>query len=293
MRIATYYDDHRRVGRNDGGPLYVTHNLKKLGHEVLHLIPDAKRLNGFGKFDLNVWCDWGEDGLGNVIDYKPIDVPMPGIYWAGDTHLGYEYRLARAKKVQEDGGTVFCAQQEAVEQFSRDGVFAHLLPHAVEPDAYPKVSAIKSFDVGFIGHVNSEIRIDFLDRMFKEFPNFFFGKRLFEEAASMYGRCRIVLHQSIKSDLAMRPFEVMATSSFLLCNSVPMLHDLFEDGKHLVTFSSFDEAVDKARYYLNHEDEREKIAQAGHEEVMAKHTYRHRVEKILETIKEKELITCP
>ena len=83
----------------------------------------------------------------------------------------------------------------------------------------------------------------------------------------------------------MRIFEALSTGSFLLTNWIPTLGDLFEDGKHLVTYKTLDEMVEKAKYYLEHEEEREKIAKAGYEEFIAKHTYRHRIEKILDIIK--------
>ena len=83
----------------------------------------------------------------------------------------------------------------------------------------------------------------------------------------------------------MRVFETLSTGSFLLTNWLPTLGDLFEDGEHLVTYKTLDEMVEKARYYLEHEDEREKIAKAGYDEFISKHTYQHRIEKILEIIK--------
>jgi spore maturation protein CgeB len=53
----------------------------------------------------------------------------------------------------------------------------------------------------------------------------------------------------------------------------------------LVTYKTLDEMVEKAKYYLEHDNEREKIAKSGYEEFISKHTYRHRIEKILEIIK--------
>lgn len=295
LRCAVYYDDIRRIGRNDGAPMYVWNVLKnQMGHDAHHLIPSAEWLKGWGKFDLNFWIDWGEDALGGIIDYEPIPTPMPGIYWASDTHLGFDYRLSRARQTHQDGGHVFCMQKRAVEEFAAAGVPALWVPHAAEPKAYPKITAIKDYDVCFIGNINSQNRIEFLDRMFKAFPNFFFGRRVFEEAAAVFGRTKVVLHHSIRDDIAMRVFETLATGSFLLCNEIPTLSELFQDGVHLATFKTLDEAVEKAKYYLAHEDERERIAKAGYEEVIAKHTYRHRVERILETVglKDKELVTC-
>ncbi len=125
--------------------------------------------------------------------------------------------------------------------------------------------------------------------MFKEFPNFFYGKRLFEEAAEIFSQSKIVLNISIKDDVNMRVFEALSTGSFLLTNELPTLPILFQDGVHLATYRSLDEAVEKARYYLAHDAEREKIAEAGYREFIGKHTYEHRLKKVLEIVQAKDL----
>lgn len=140
---------------------------------------------------------------------------------------------------------------------------------------------------------NGITRVDALDRLFKEFPNFYYGSRhpgypeknLFEDAAKKFSMSKVVFNITIKDDINMRTFETLSTGSFLLTNWIPTLGDLFEDGKHLVTYKTLDEMVEKTKYYLEHGDEREKIAKAGHEEFIAKHTYKHRVEKVLEIVK--------
>jgi spore maturation protein CgeB len=46
--------------------------------------------------------------------------------------------------------------------------------------------------------------------------------------------------------------------------SEPLSHnDFFVPGKHFIEFRDANELVNKARYYLEHEDERNEIAQAG------------------------------
>jgi hypothetical protein len=291
MRLAIYYDNI--TGRNDGNPLYVWNALKRMQEasdgkvvEVDHLAPMANVID-YGKYDTHIWVDWGEDALKSLITYPMIDCPRPNIYWASDTHLGYDYRLEMAKKFDH----VFVAQKRAVEEFKRDGVEAEWLPHAFEPLAYPKFElASKKYDVGFIGHINSENRIDALDRLFKEFPNFFYGQRLFEEAAEKFCESKIVFNISMLDDLNMRTFEAMGTGSFLLTNWIPTIEEVFEDGKHLVLYRSLDEMVDKAKWYLAHDSERERIALAGYEEVMAKHTIQHRVDRMLEVANKKLLV---
>ncbi len=288
MRIAIYYDNV--TGRNDGNPLYVWNALKRMQEqgklEVDHLAPMAN-VDMFGKYDANIWVDWGEDGLTGLIPYPMIDCPRPNIYWASDTHLGFDYRLNMAKKFDH----VFVAQKRAVEEFAAQGVQAEWLPHAFEPQAYPRMElASKKYDISFVGHINSENRIDALDRLFKEFPNFFYGQRLFEDAAEKFCESKIVFNISMLDDLNMRTFEAMGTGSFLLTNWIPTIEEVFEDGKHLVLYRSLDEMVDKAKYYLAHDTERERIAAAGYAEVMAKHTIQHRVDRMLEVANQKLLV---
>lgn len=291
MRLAIFYDIFPETGwRNDGNPVYTWAALKRRQDqgllEVDHLAP-RENVNLFGTYDACIDVDWGEDGLSSIIPYKLIEIPRPNIYWASDTHLGFDYRLNKARRFDH----VFCAQKQAVIDFKKEGVDAEWLPHAFEPLAYPRYNyANRDYDICFVGHVNSDNRVAFLDRMFKEFPNFFFGQRKFAEASEKFNKSKVVLNVSMKQDLNMRVFEAMGSGSFLLTDSVPSLDDLFEDGKHLVLYRSLDEAVDKARYYLKHDSEREKIAQAGYEEVLSKHTIDHRVDRLLKAVDQRLLV---
>lgn len=301
-RLAIYYDNECS-GRNDGNPLYVHTALKRMEKkgllEVDHIIPQGD-LKQYGQYDANIWVDWGEDGLGGLIHYPMQECPKPMIYWASDTHINnglpgdsYPYRLSMAKKAD----VAFCAQKEGVAKMKEDGVITEWLPHAVEPLAYCDpdtgkkfVFGNKKYDVCFVGHINSGNRIDALDRLFKEFPNFFYGQRLFNDAAEKYAQSKICFNISMTDDLNMRTFEIMGAGSFCLTSWIPSIEEVFEDGKHLILYRSLDEMVDKAKYYLEHDDEREKIAQAGYEEVMAKHTIDHRVAKIMEAVNKLSLV---
>ena len=294
-RICSYYES--RLGRNDGNPLFVTHVLKRDYADTIefhHLVPDpALNFEALGKFDFHLWVDWGEDALKDVLPYTPIACPRPNAYWASDTHLGPEYRFQKADEFDH----VFFAQQRAVEEYGR----GDWLPHAVEPDAYnpaaiyahgddavakaSEVYRLKQWDVGFVGHLNDQARIDALDRLFKEFPNSWWASRrtgrLFERAADIYTHSRICWNNAIRDDVNMRVFEVLATRSFLLTQDVPTIHELFTDGVHLVTWKDMNDCLEKAHYYLTHHEARERIAAAGYAEVLAKHTFRHRVKRLL------------
>lgn len=64
--------------------------------------------------------------------------------------------------------------------------------------------------------------------------------------------------------LVYRYLEVLAAGSLLMAPSVPGVTRYFIPGVHFVSFNSEAEASEKARYYLDHPEEANKIASAGH-----------------------------
>lgn len=60
-----------------------------------------------------------------------------------------------------------------------------------------------------------------------------------------------------------RFYTYLSCGTFVLAKRVPDTDLLFQDGKHLRYFDSVDEFFDLAKWYLAHEDERLKIADAG------------------------------
>ena len=78
-----------------------------------------------------------------------------------------------------------------------------------------------------------------------------------------------------------RLFEAIGSGAFLLSEFQEDDEDWpFKDGEHLATWSTHDEMVDKAKYYLEHEDERRKIAMNGYKLAQEKFTWK----KSLKTI---------
>jgi len=78
-----------------------------------------------------------------------------------------------------------------------------------------------------------------------------------------------------------RIFNTMASGAFLLIRYFPGLETVFTRCEHLQWFTTRSEAVEKVRYYLENEDQRNEIAQRGSEIVRQKHTWDVRVSEIL------------
>ena len=73
--------------------------------------------------------------------------------------------------------------------------------------------------------------------------------------------------RSISSGLSQRIWDVLACRGFLITNYQPEIDLFFKDGVHLVTYKSYDELIEKTAYYLEHDEERETIAQNGFREI--------------------------
>lgn len=83
-----------------------------------------------------------------------------------------------------------------------------------------------------------------------------------------------------------RMFNSMASGAFHLTKYFPGLETIFQNRKHLVWYHSIPEAVELINYYLVHTEEREEIAQAGRQKVLANHTWDHRVDEMLRYFKQ-------
>jgi spore maturation protein CgeB len=75
----------------------------------------------------------------------------------------------------------------------------------------------------------------------------------------------------------MRMFEATGVGALLLTESAANLSNFFEPDREVVAYNGVDDLVSKIRYFLEHDDERRRIAAAGQRRTLADHTYRHRI----------------
>lgn len=105
------------------------------------------------------------------------------------------------------------------------------------------------------------------------------------DLARVYYHARVninVFHAQCRDSTNSRVYDVLAAGGFLLSEDRPVLHKEFEVGRHLVIFSTPEEASDKVAYYLAHPAEREAIAREGQRHVLAHHTFPVRCRRLLE-----------
>jgi hypothetical protein len=106
---------------------------------------------------------------------------------------------------------------------------------------------------------------------------------------SMYAiraQSRIVVTRHVSSVVRdccgnMTMFETTGMGALLMTDARGNIREFFEPDREVVTYRSADDCVEKIRYYLAHEDERQKIAQAGQERTLRDHTYGKRMQALL------------
>jgi spore maturation protein CgeB len=97
--------------------------------------------------------------------------------------------------------------------------------------------------------------------------------------------CLCFLSKWNKNRSASRTFEIPAVGGFMLAERTADHLSYFQEGKEADFFSSPAELVEKARYYLRHEDERVAIARAGHERCLRSgYSHQDRMQEILRAI---------
>ena len=77
----------------------------------------------------------------------------------------------------------------------------------------------------------------------------------------------------------LRDFEAPMSGAFYLMEYVAEIEEFFEVGREVVCFDGEQDLVDKARHYLGHDAERERIRAAGHRRARAEHTWERRFER--------------
>lgn len=93
-----------------------------------------------------------------------------------------------------------------------------------------------------------------------------------------------ITSRTIETGIPQRVFDILACGGFCLTNYQSEIVEIFEDGKELVTYTDLEDMLQKADYYLSHEKERTRIAQAGYEKVRNCFSVKERILELINYI---------
>ena len=191
------------------------------------------------------------------------------------------------------------------------------LPHSIDSALYCPVSvsveeAALGSDIVFVGTNYENERSDLLEALCREGFNIkVYGERWNKlskksclrkrgcvqyRPAYLEDYCKVMsaskialglLAKVIPEQHTVRTFEIPACGAFMLHERTDEAMSFFEEGKEAEFFGSFEELVEKIKYYLAHDAERRKIAEAGHRKATSEgFSYRSRAREILKIYEE-------
>lgn len=291
-------DFSRYVERN---PFYLIEELKKhieltvwydKGdiHDILTQLPT--------KPDFILLNDFKESRCPTITGLETLLIPFGVI--VHDLH----YKLDKRKQFIKDNQieNLFVVYRDAFRStFKEFKEKMTWLPHFINPSIFKDYRYKKEKDYLLIGRRDwyYPLREKIYERMKNE-DGFFSYKHpgyrdvdeqneqnvfVGEEYAKEINRAKIFLtdNSTLKYPL-IKYYEVLACNTLLLAPTSRELEDLgFIPGVHFVHINE-DDFYEKAKYYLEHEDERLQIAQAGHDMVHQFHTVEVRAKQLINII---------
>lgn len=107
----------------------------------------------------------------------------------------------------------------------------------------------------------------------------------YEEMPYIFEHSKINLNitlRSIRTGIPLRIFDIFSSRGFLITNYQEELFDYFVPDKDFVFYTGTEDLMEKAAFYLKKEELREKIAESAYQKAAKEHSYKRRLEKMLE-----------
>lgn len=211
------------------------------------------------------------------------DCPIPKILYSVDTHHHHQRHSFLAACFDH----VLTAQRDFMPHLAVSESPISWMP--LWAPEYVERSSEKKFGATFVGTLNRDLnpaRVDFFEALGRLIPMHITTGYY----PNIFPHAEIVVNQTVKGDLNFRVFEAMMCGALLLTEKTENgLLELFREDEHLATYMPRDpyEAADKVRSLMSDTRRMHAMADAGRNEVLAKHTMLHRalvLEKLLASL---------
>jgi spore maturation protein CgeB len=217
------------------------------------------------------------------------ELPLKTIIWLADDHWRYE----ETRPVWELFDVVATTDKNGYERRRKEGFDNTILTQwGCNHFLYRNLVATRNHDVVFVGRNYGE-RKAFIDNLRAKgidiecygegWEN---GGRVTQaDLVRIYNHSKITLNMSSASkngvlQIKGRDFEAPGCGTLLITKYNEEIKEYFALGKEIVTYHDELDAAQKIRYYLDNEQEREQIADAGYRRVLQDHTIEKRLADI-------------
>jgi hypothetical protein len=171
-----------------------------------------------------------------------------------------------------------------------DGRAGAVLIGGLSPGTYPKVTPMlerlcAEVEVHVWGYAADELRAG--SPILRRYHGAAWGLDMYRHMA----RAAVVVnrHGDISRGMAnnMRLFEATGVGAAVLTEAAPNLHEMFDPGVEMATYSSGEELVAKVRGLLEDGEARVQLAAAGQRRTLAEHTYADRMRELAAMLEER------
>jgi hypothetical protein len=203
------------------------------------------------------------------------------IFWSIDSHCVLQQHQYLCQLLKID--ILLNSTESYIPNYNGLVKKSYWFPNAYPDDLMKPLDIDKTIDIGFCGNVlNRGHIIDSLDKYDIKKDIFVIG----DDMVNAINSYKIHLNFNISNDINYRTFETCGCKTMLLTNYTPGLERLFDIGKEIVVYTSIEDLDNKVKYYLENDNERGMIAEAGYQRVKREHTYFERSKKLVEIINE-------
>lgn len=206
-------------------------------------------------------------------------------FWAIDTHVAFPRILDIARHFP----LVYAAQHDGTEALRAEGINAHWLPVAAEPDGWHKDLGVeRTIDVAFVGNMLHPDRQALMRLVDAAFDNFVIDQSQDPSRISeIYSRAKVVINHSIRNDVNMRIFEAASCGAAIVTNRIPASQ--WDDiGIHRWVYADAPDAVEIIGGVLDDWTDAQtlgrvvSIVASNQRCVLDHHTYAHRLDTMLD-----------
>lgn len=286
---------------------YFKYGRKKMNEMLLDLIKREKPDYIF------TWLTWDEFYIETLMKINEISPNTKTVAIFGDDTIQFE-DFSRYYALLFN--YVFTTLKSYQGKYKQEGLNDAYFTSLTDAVAFRPIKSQKKYDVTFVGSqkLDKSGRYELVKHLIDNGISvkvFGFGWENHPELKENYGGAlesedvvKVINESKINLCLSKdnfgRPqmkakiFEVGACKSFALCEHAPDYENYFKEGKEIVYFKDKHELLEKVKYYLSHEKEREKLASGSYKRVIDDYALETELRKfILNTKDDNKKVSLP
>lgn len=286
----------------------------KIKNKLLNIINKEKDL------DLILFMNIPLNHITGIPSMIKDEFGIPCIYYDGDmptilpkyaTDRGFKFNYYTNANVSEYDA--FFVNSKGVIDDLKEAGARNVKPlyYAADPYLFAPVNVEKTIDISFFGF-GSEFREEWMTKMIsspsKKMPDVDFsvgggnfgidmgnanlvGDVPYSAFREFCCKSKINLnitrwsHTNVYASATARPFELAAYGACIVSQPYSGIDEWFDIGKELIVVNSEEEAIETYQWLLSDDEEREKIGERARERMLKEHTFRHRAETVVNTVK--------